>query len=105
MPPDQVAECTGMRTLAGGGASDRGPAVGDYQPECGAAPGLKQFNRAAVGSQEFLGDREAEARAAAALGGLKGLEQVVTGAWREARAIIADLDRDCAIIAAGYNLD
>src|SRR5262245_58349510 len=90
---------TRSRSVAAVPAVLSGP-VGDDDLECRARAGrLYEADRAAVGANDLGGDRKPEAGAARPGAALKGLEQMIAGAFRHARTGVADADGDIAAVA------
>ena len=76
--------------------------VRDRDPEGGADGALDQMDVAAMGADQFGGNRQPEPAAAGPAGGLERLEQMVAGLWRHAGAGVGNLDdRDRAFAAPG----
>src|SRR5439155_4545011 len=77
------------------------------QREAGAPPGLApDLDPAAEQARVLLGDRQAEARAASAAGGVglvEALEQVRQVLGRDAGPLVGDLDEGARVFAADAN--
>src|SRR5262245_42665403 len=92
-------------TQPGATGSVQAVAIRDLDLEGSASRGIQQAHRSAVRGNDLMCDGKAQSRAAPARGALKGLEQVLAGARRHARSIVADNDMNPSRVTLRSNAD